>query len=207
MMAWLLVLAFGAAPEADEEGAEPAPAEGEAATDEAGEDPVPTEPVPQEASEEEDPEARAKAAEARRLRQELVNAAKAGRHEAVDRTYRTLIGMDEPIPDDIHELAADAARSRGDVLHALARLQRADSEELLADLQGRYGAVRLSVPIGAELSGGEHFAPDEIAAVQWTRDALAIDGRYVGLLPAGTYKLAGREVVVPAGDLVAVVVD
>ncbi len=207
MMGWLLVLAFGAAPEADEEGAKAVPAEGEEATDEADEEPVPAEPVPQEASEGEDPEARAKAAEARRLRQELVNAAKAGRHEAVDRTYRTLIGMDEPVPSDVHVLGADAARSRGDVLHALARLQRAGSTEQLTDIQERYGAVRLSVPVGATLSDGGHFAPDEIAAVEWTRASLALDGRYVGLLPAGTYKLAGREVVVPAGDLVAVVVD
>jgi len=203
-MVWLLLMAWAAEPEAPES------AEEEAAAEPTSDDELPgdaEEEAGEEAPSEEDPDARARAAEARRLRQELVTFAKAGRHEAVDRTYRTLIAMDEPVPVGIHELAADAARSRGDVLHALARLQRAASEEPLADLRERYGAVRLSVPIGAELSGGERFAPDEIAAIQWTRDALAIDGRYVGLLPAGTYTVAGREVVVPAGDLVAVVVD
>jgi len=200
-MVWLLLMAWAAEPEAPESSEEEGPT-----AEPTSDDDVPA-AAEEDAPSEEDAEARARAAEARRLRQEVIQAAKAGRHEAVDRTYRTLIAMDEPVPSDVHLMGADAARSRGDVLHALARLQRAGSTEQLTDLQDRYGAVRLSVPVGATLSDGGHFAPDEIAAVQWTRDALAADGRYVGLLPAGTYTVAGREVVVPAGDLVAVVVD
>jgi hypothetical protein len=137
----------------------------------------------------------------------MVQVAKASRHDAVDRLYRQLVDLDEPIPAHIHGLAGSAARSRGDVMRAVARLHRAEAEQEIADLEGRFGAVRLSVPLGATLEGEERFAPDEAAAVAWTRTELAKDGRFVGLLPAGTYQVAGRDVVVPAGGHVAVVVD
>jgi len=193
---------------------EAAPTEAETASDapdetaKGEEEPAPgTAPEPVAPAPVVDDAGRVRAAEARRLRGELVQVAKASRHDAVDRLYKQLVDIDEPIPADIHQLGADAARARGDLLRTAARLHRAEADDDLADLASRFGTVRLSVPLGASLTGEERFAPDEIASVQWTVTELARDGRYVGLLPAGTYQVAGRDVVVPAGGHVAVVVD
>jgi hypothetical protein len=181
--------------------AEEAPAEGTPA-------PVPTLPSPSPTPVEQDDATRAAAAEARRLRGELVKVARAGRHDAVDRLYKQLVELGQPIPNDIHTYAADAAMARGDLMHCVARLHRAGGGDQLVDVTNRYGAVRLSLAApGAQVQGAERFAPDERMAVSFVNTQLATDGRFVGMLPAGEYEVAGRPLIVPAGGSVAVVVD
>lgn len=215
---WWLLVAFAAEPApaeapdtASPETEAPDGAESPEATDapEPAEapDPTPPPPAPAPAVELTDEE-RADVAESRRLRQELVKAAGLSRHDAVDRLYRQLVVLGQPIPDDIHVYGADAARALGDMMHCVARLHRGQGGPELSDVEQRFGTVRLSVAApGAKVEGAERFAPDEAKAVAWVNEHLAEDGRFVGMLPAGEYELGGRALVVPAGGAVSVVVD
>jgi len=194
---------------------EPAPTEAEPTEDEVTDDEVTDDEVTDEATEDDrpfaitadDPVERARVAEVRRLGEEAVAHAAAGRQDALLRTYRQLLELSTTeIDPQLHLLAADASVARGRIAQAVARLQRVrhpdhveSAAETLASLQTRYGAVRISAAPGSELSCPARFVPDEQAAVRAAAEAIAADGAFVGLLPAITCTVAGQELTVVAG--------
>jgi len=154
---------------------------------------------------------KATTAEVRRVGEEMVAHAAAGRRQPLLRQYRTLLALTTEVDPELHMLAADAALAEGHVAEAVARYQRVPADapqaatvrELLDGLAGRYGTVRLSASPGAELMAAVRFHPEEMAAVSHARDVVAETGVFVGLLPAGEYQLPDASFVVEAGDFVS----
>jgi len=162
----------------------------------------------------EDPEERARQAEIRRLGEEMVAHATAGRQAALLRTYRSLLAVTSDVDPELHFVAAEAAVAHGELLYAVARLQRVQGGEreeeargTLASLRERTGLVRLSAPVGAVLTCPPRFVPDEQAAVEAAAAELAATGAYLGLLPAVTCDVGGQAFDIPAGGRVGLVVD
>ena len=107
---------------------------------------------------------------------------------------------------ELHLLAAEAAVAQGQIAQAVARLQRVtddehrpEADETLASLSERYGSVRISAPVGSELSCPPRFVPDEKAAVAAAAEAVASEGRFVGLLPAVACTVGTASVGIVAG--------
>ena len=109
-----------------------------------------------------------------------------------------------PVPLDVVLLGAQAALAEGDVLLAVQRLQDATTgeprdgdawgraREQLADLEHRYGAVRITVytPKVPELDRPEMpLAPDERTVIEEVRRRVLKERRFLGMLPVGRYVL------------------
>ena len=141
--------------------------------------------------------------------------AEIGRHAAdsqwkgVDRTYKRLL-EDHPgsLTGGAHLVAAQAARSQGDLLLALQRAQRVSADDELAGeataiverLSTTTRLVVLEASIGAELGTTvSTFDPTVRAAMDLARRQLAEHGVFVGLLPVGSYTLGERTVELSAG--------
>lgn len=150
---------------------------------------------------------KANSAEVRRVGEEMVAHASAGRRQALLREYRNLLALTSEVSPELHLLAADAALAEGQVAEAVARYQRVSSgaeqaepvRELLEGIAARYGTVRLSGAPGVELTAAVRFHPEEQAAVATAREVLEQTGVFVGLLPAGEYGLGGEAFEVVAG--------
>jgi hypothetical protein len=139
-------------------------------------------------------------AEARRLGEEMVAHASAGRRKPLLRDYRRVLDLGVPFDAQLHLLAGEASLAEGDVAGAVARWQRVPEEhaaasevaERLAALGARYGVVRLAAGPDEVLEGGARFLPEEVAAVEHARARLKEEGVFVGLLPIGSFTLGER---------------
>lgn len=150
-------------------------------------------------------------AEVRRIGEEMVSHASAGRRQPLQREYRNLLALTSEISPELHVLAADAALAEGEVAEAVARYQRVPSDaaqaarvaDVLADIATRYGTVRLSGTPGTELTAAMRFNPEELAAVSHAREVVEKSGVFVGLLPSGAYGLDGKSFEVKPGEHVS----
>ena len=116
---------------------------------------------------------------------------------------------DVEVPATVHLTAAQAARASGDVGACLDRLLRAQrierTDELDAwinEINENYGRVELLTvpPKSVELVPAVMpFAPDQRQAVDLAIKLLAEEGVFVGMLPVGSYSLAGRTFSVTPG--------
>ena len=159
-----------------------------------------------------DPEERARQAESRRLGEELLGHATAGRMAALSRTYRSLMGLGTEVEPALHLAAADAAVAEGALALAVARLRRVSSgeeaeraAETLASLRERTGLVRISAEPGSVLACPPRFVPDEQAALQAAAAEVDATGRFHGLLPTGECTLDGLAFAVGPGARLGVV--
>lgn len=143
---------------------------------------------------------RVRKAEVLRLSDQLTRFASDGKRAGVERTYQQLLAIEPRLDPTVHLTAAQAAQERGDALLTLARLQRvpvgsptyASAAETLETLITRYGYVRITAPVGTVLEGPARFAPQERAAIAWAAEVVAQEGSFLGLLPAGSYTVAGQ---------------
>jgi len=150
---------------------------------------------------------RAAEAERERLDEELRRLFQRATWEGVELAYRRLLALEgagaPPLPAQ-HELAADAALQQGDVAAARDRLLRARDgggdvdrlEARIADLDVRFGRVDLT--LGPRRLRGmppvptvDPFGADERAAIAFAARSLAESGRFTGMLPRGSYLVAG----------------
>jgi hypothetical protein len=152
---------------------------------------------------------RAAEAERERLDEELRRLFQRTTWDGVELAYARLLALQSagvaPLPAQ-HELAADAALQQGDVAAARERLLRARDgggevdrlEARIADLDVRFGRVDLTVgpkrlrampPVPSVAP----FGADERAAIAFAARALAESGRFVGMLPRGSYLVAGVD--------------
>lgn len=158
---------------------------------------------------------RARQAEVLRLSDQLTRFATDGKRAGVERTYQQLLAIEPRLTPDIHLTAARAAQERGDALLTLARLQRvpvgsptfAGAAETLNTLVTRFGYVRITAPPGTVLEGPARFAPMERAAIAWATEVVAEEGSFLGLLPAGSYTLAGQPLEVVEAQTANAVIE
>lgn len=145
-----------------------------------------------------------------RLVDEMIQQTERQAWVSVERTYGKIMDLEGvEVPRDVHVTGAHAARSNGDMAEVVARLERAqalergDEEQTwLRSIQEAYSNVELrTVPArSVELEAAEMpFEPDARKAVERAVAALDSDGEFVGMLPVGTYTLAGKEFQVVAG--------
>lgn len=128
----------------------------------------------------------------------------------VERTYSKVMELEGvEVPRDLHLTAAHAARATGDMARVVERLGRAqaiertDEEQAwLASIREAYSNVELrTVPArSVELEVSEMpFEPDMRLAIERATTALDEGGEFVGMLPVGSYSLAGKPFDVVAG--------
>ncbi len=164
-------------------------------------------------------------AEADRLREDLELMAARAVWDGVERAYLALMALEDRgvvLTVEDHRQGAQAAITRGEIAAARERLVRARSmvagtlaEELsllIDDLDSRFGQVELEVrgrkvPAGVLAVDELPLAPDERAAVLFAQQRLAVDHRFVGLLPRWSYSLAGQSFRVEPGRRLGLSVD
>ena len=146
-------------------------------------------------------DAKARAAEVRRLSQEVQRHAKENRFAGVERDYARVIQLTSDVDPILHVYAAQAAQGRGDALMALARFQRVPegseaslvAAESFNSLVQRYAFVRISAVAGVDMTGPVPFSPSEASAVRFAIEQLKAHGWYLGLLPVGQYVIPGVD--------------
>ena len=153
-------------------------------------------------------------AEGVRLQGELAQAAARGSWVQADTLYRQIERLEDtgvPVSHAAHRLGADAARQAGDIAAWRTRLERAaalgDTPEVratLADIDARFGPVRLEIDAAARgrwvlQPDAQPFEADARACIAFAQAAL--DGRqaFQGYLPAGMYTLGTGGFPVEAG--------
>ena len=159
-----------------------------------------------------DPEARA---EMMRLTQDLSSLSRRQHWQGVERVYERILAIKRaPIHYEVHRLAADAAKARGDMAATLDRLERAveletHEEDLLfmTALRENYGFVVLEItprrPV--TLSVDEMpFPPDQRLQIKAAMVACDKEGYFRGMLPIGIYRLENKVFEVARGVTVQV---
>lgn len=151
----------------------------------------------------------AASAEHQRLSAEMARLAQRNAWEGVERSYQRILELGvDPSFDDL-VLASEAARHRGDIAAARARLvtasaRRDDPDVIasLAEIDESYGAVVLHREKGARGLAAEEppFRPDRRAALAHATERVEQDGAFEGYLPEGAYTLGDREFEVAAGQ-------
>ncbi len=142
-------------------------------------------------------------AEARRISAEIRSYAADGKQAGVERGYRSLLGLGVRIDPELHVIAADVARDRGDSMTALARLYRVPRGSRVGDrvrefhdhVLERYAYLRVSLQPGVVVGVPTFFSPDEAKAAQRLASTVAETGVFVGLVPKGEYTFGGRGLV------------
>lgn len=143
---------------------------------------------------------------ARRIR-ELQQALQDGKTAAVEHQYIELI-TEHPLalPPAVHRAGATAARDRGDLLSAWRRLRRVSSDgeggpEAVAEREALESATGMVyIESRGPLARTEALLdPTLTRAVQRADQLLQDTGFFEGLLPVGTYTLAGESVTVTRG--------
>lgn len=152
-------------------------------------------------------------AEAVRLRDEMVQLSERSAWGGVEDAYGKLVATGTELTYDDHFLAAQAARTLGDVSAVRTRLLRAnaasesqDVMDWLAAIGGQFGEVRLKSGAGEQLRiDKQPFASDQRAAVQFAADAIANKRAFSGYLPVGRYALGDQMFdVLPRMDVLVV---
>jgi hypothetical protein len=133
---------------------------------------------------------------------------------AVERLFVELEGVkDAPITAADLYLGAQAGRTIGNAKACRTRLMAAfdmalmsgqsfdaEASQWLGELQTDYGHVLLIAKGEGQLTAVEPpFQPDRQAAIEYARVDLEADGRFDGLLPAGTYTYGSATFEVAAG--------
>lgn len=141
-------------------------------------------------------------AQYRQIVEQMAGYAERNAWPAVERLFVELEGIkDAPVTLGDLYLGAQAARTVGNAKACRARLLTAFDMALssgesfdmraanwLGELQTGYGHVLLIAKGDGELTAVQPpFQPDRQAAIAYARADLAVDGRFDGLLPAGTY--------------------
>lgn len=128
----------------------------------------------------------------------------------VEETWKSVVALGEPIGDNLYELAASAARMRGDAWGAYQRyldVIRHSPEDELAHSQmklyrdnyGRLTVRRVELtPIKLETSVAP-FEPDARQAIVFAQEQLDKTGGFDGMLPIGNYVIGTYQVQVGAG--------
>jgi len=145
-------------------------------------------------------------AEARRISTEIRSYAAEGKQAGVEREYRRLLRLGVRVDPELHVIAADVARDRGDSMTALARLYRVPRGSRAGDrvrefhdnVLERYAYLRVSVQPGVVVEVPTFFSPDEAKAAQRLAATVAESGVFVGLVPKGQYAFGGRGLVLEA---------
>lgn len=148
----------------------------------------------------------ARAAEARRLHDELSKLASKGAWDGVERKFVELLALGVPMdPADVI-LGAQSSLQQGDVQTALDRLAHAaddpDAAALRDQLLGTYVRVTLATEPAVQTTLAMPqlpLAPDQRAVVERAQAQVAETGAYDGWLPAGQYEFAGAQVTVVLG--------
>ncbi|MEQ1502688.1 MAG: hypothetical protein ABMB14_10680 [Myxococcota bacterium] len=154
-------------------------------------------------------------AERYRLHVELSTLAAKNAWSGVDRTYRKLEALG-PVDLDDAALGAQAARTAGDVLGAIERLERSIAGiPWTDDPASAYVRARRQIDVMLDHHGYVHvavylphppalevdpppFAPEDQAAIAFAAKRLDKDGGFMGLLPIGRYAIGDVTFVVAA---------
>jgi hypothetical protein len=154
-------------------------------------------------------------AELMRLTQDLSNLSKRQHWMGVERVYEKILAIEKAeIHYEVHRLAADASRARGDMAATLDRIERAIQLEtheedlrLLTSLQENFGRVVLETTPRrpAVLSRDDMpFPPDERLQIKTAMVACDKEGYFRGMLPLGTYRLDNQVFEVSHGSTIQV---
>jgi hypothetical protein len=154
-------------------------------------------------------------AELMRLTQDLSNLSKRQHWMGVERIYEKILAIDgAEIHYEVHRLAADASRARGDMAATLDRIERAvaleaheDDLRLMTSLQENFGRVILETTPRrpATLSRDEMpFPPDQRLQIKTAMVACDKEGYFRGMLPLGLYRLDNEIFEVTYGSTIQV---
>jgi len=139
-------------------------------------------------------------AELMRLTQDMSSLSKRQLWMGVERVYEKILAIENAyIHYEVHRLAADASRARGDMAATLDRIERAVSIEaheedvrLMTSLQENFGRVVLETTPRrpAVLSRDEMpFPPDQRLQIKTAMVACDKEGYFRGMLPLGLYRM------------------
>ena len=154
-------------------------------------------------------------AELMRLTQDMSNLSKRQHWMGVERVYEKILAIKRAeIHYEVHRLAADAARARGDMAATLDRLERAVAVEVhdedvrfMTSLRENYGFVVLetSPRRPAVLSVDTMpFPPDQRLQIKTAMVACDKAGYFRGMLPIGLYRLDNQVFEVTRGMTIQV---
>lgn len=168
-------------------------------------------------------------AEFNRLQEELISLSERNAWSGVERAFVAMQGLGLPLTPDQYRLGTEAARARGDIYNALARIQLAlallqqqdatavqdpnspygQLKSLRTDLETRFGYVHVVVypPAKAPAFARDSmpFATDESKAIEWASTRLGETQAFLGLLPGGRYTLGDQTFdVAPGAPMVEV---
>jgi hypothetical protein len=154
-------------------------------------------------------------AELMRLTQDLSSLSKRQHWMGVERIYEKILAIEGAhIHYEVHRLAADASRARGDMAATLDRIERAVKLEthdedlrLMTSLQENFGRVVLETTPRrpAVLSRDEMpFPPDQRLQIKTAMVACDKEGYFRGMLPLGLYRLDNQVFEVTNGTTIQV---
>jgi hypothetical protein len=146
----------------------------------------------------------------RQLNQEMAKLAVRNQWKGVERAWDEASTLGIPIPPDMLEMAADAARHQGDAWSAYQRLVawlRATPENPVAlgqlaiyrEKYGRLTVHRIDDSPIALVSEDHPFDPDERAAIDFAATTLHDTGGFDGMLPLGVYTIGPYPATIGAG--------
>lgn len=149
-------------------------------------------------------------AEMMRLTQDLSNLAKRQHWQGVERVYEKILAIPNTAPHyEVHRLAADASKAKGDMAATLDRLERAsaidpreDDLQFMAALRENYGYVILETtprrPVTLSVDQMP-FPPDQRLQIKAAMVACDKEGHFDGMLPIGMYRLENKVFEVTRG--------
>jgi len=154
-------------------------------------------------------------AELMRLTQDLSSLSKRQHWMGVERIYEKILAIEgATIHYEVHRLAADASRARGDMAATLDRIERAVKLEthdedlrLMTSLQENFGRVVLETTPRRPtvLSRDEMpFPPDQRLQIKTAMVACDKEGYFRGMLPLGIYRLDNQVFEVSHGTTIQV---
>lgn len=148
-------------------------------------------------------------AEGERIAEELVRYAMDGRWNAVEAQYvRLLASHPAEVTGEIHRLGAQSARLEGRLLLSAQRLERVlpgdpAREDAVADRSTLEQSAGLTMVRVRDREGfqivQQPFNPELKVAVQHATEVVREKGWFVGLLPAGAYRVDGATLTVHPG--------
>jgi hypothetical protein len=142
-------------------------------------------------------------AEMMRLTQDLSNLAKRQHWQGVERIYERILAIPEATPHyEVHRLAADASKAKGDMAATLDRLERAtaldpreEDLQFMDSLRENYGYVVLETtprrPVTLSVDRMP-FPPDQRLQIKAAMVACDKEGHFDGMLPIGMYRLENK---------------
>lgn len=155
-------------------------------------------------------------AERERLELEILTLAQRNAWTGVERTFVALDRLGTPISLRAYSLGSQAARTRGDLLAAVDRLERGVAQgtggdglaaelvaarDVLTDLGDRYGYLHVTVYAKPArlVRDPIPFSPEEQAAIAFAHERMVRDRAFMGLVPSGRYTLGDLAFTVIAG--------